>query len=124
MAGRCADMHAVPTARSGWPHRERLGLSTRVCLVAGVLCALGVISAAVLHTGEHAHHRLPALAAVVAVADTHGAQLRGDQPAVQSARVMLTDPSRPAATIVSAVAAPGLAAVETVRTRGPPGTAA
>jgi hypothetical protein len=56
--------------------------------------------------------------------DSHGAQLRGDHAAVQTVRVRLADSPRPAATMAASVAAPTRSAVDTVRTRGPPGTAA
>ena len=120
MTGRSAHMDAAQGALD----RRGLPRSTRVaCVLAGLLCAVGVLSAAALHANGTALHRVPHLATSSTIADGHGAGLRSEQHAVAAS----VDPlrhhvrfGRAASTHASSVAT---VAVDSVRTRGPPALA-
>jgi hypothetical protein len=116
MTGRCTDMDAARGPLRGL----RLLRSPRLlCVVAGLLCTVGVVSGAVLRASDAAHHRHP-VAAAAASTTGHLTSLRDDLPlvvtsaAAPSHQPMLFDAWTAAATGTDA------AAIDSVRTRGPP----
>lgn len=111
MTSRWADMDARSAQR--WSPRL-------LCAVAGLLCAVGVLSGGVLHASQGAHHPAHAVAAVVTLTDGHGTVLRSDHHGVATtasatirARLQTDVATTPSAGI-SAVT------IDSVRTRGPP----
>ncbi|MGH8860552.1 MAG: hypothetical protein ACRDVG_04840 [Jatrophihabitantaceae bacterium] len=119
MAGRSPDMDAMPTAvavRRELPYRG-------ICVVAGLLCVLGVLSGTLLRANGATHHHHPAVTAAASVADGHGVNARGDQHAVLVQPAAEHDAVGEIAFVRSPHALPDLRSVETVRTRGPPAAA-
>ena len=111
MTGRCPHMDNPRIAPRG---------TRRVAyLVAGLICALGVLSGAVLRSSEVAHHHAPAVATVVQVAVGHAANVRDQHPiaAVPAAFAQSRHRIGFGATYETSIAA---VAIDAIRTRGPP----
>ena len=114
MTGRWTTMDARSSQR--WSPRL-------LCVVAGLLCAVGVLSGGVVHAGSGAHHHAHAVTAVVTVAGGHGTTLRGDHPAVTTASVATINARLHTAAAAAPSAALRPVTIDSVRTRGPPVTA-
>jgi hypothetical protein len=105
--------------------RSSRRVSRRVaCLVAGLLCAVGVLSGAISHRGGVAHHRHPvvAMAFSAAASDSHGGSARGDLHAVAAGSTSTQTVRWIGVDTTAATGARGVS-IDTVRTRGPPGRA-
>lgn len=111
MTSRWTDMDARPSPR--WSPRL-------LCVVAGLLCAVGVLSGGVLPTSGSAHHHAHALAAVVTVADGHGTVLRGDHHGVTTTAATAAGAQVRTDVAVAPSAAVTPDTIDSVRTRGPP----
>jgi hypothetical protein len=111
MTSRWADMDARSSQR--WSPRL-------LCVVAGLLCAVGVLSGGVLHISGGAHHHAHAVAAVVTLTDSHSTVLRGDHQSIATtaATATRTRVRTDLATTPSATFSP--VTIDSVRTRGPP----
>ena len=110
MTGRCSHMEVPRTARRG---PQRLGR-----VLAGLLCVLGVLAAAGPHPAQTGHHRMPALAAATAAGDTH--TTRTDLQLIQAQPGSLAHRPGWSRSVATPDRAAQVAAIRSVRTRGPP----
>jgi hypothetical protein len=109
-------MHAARAPRRG----PLAGRTPRlICVAAGLLCTLGILTGAAVRSSEVAHHRHHALAAatVVVVGPT---TLREDHHAVASTPPPLTSDSTRVAVETGTATSVHTAELDSVRTRGPP----
>jgi hypothetical protein len=105
-------------------HGTRLRWSPRLlCVVAGLLCTVGVLSGAMLRASEVGHHRAYAATAVVTVADGHGTALRGDHHVVAAAVATVTHAPLRAGAAATPALSVNVVTIDSVRTRGPPALA-
>lgn len=104
------------TAR-GEPRRDwhRVG-----CLLAAVLCALGVFSGAVLRTSDTGQHRSPAAAIATSIADGHGSSARVDHHLIATAAVSIVSALRSKRAVPTPFTSAPDATIDVIRTRGPP----
>lgn len=101
-------------------HGERLRWSPRtLCIIAGLLCTVGVLSGTMLRSAEAHHHRVFGVAAVVTVADTHGA-LRADQHVVATAPASVAQSRVRLGLVAAEATSVDVVTIDSVRTRGPP----
>jgi hypothetical protein len=120
MASRCPDMDAARAQL----HGSRLRWSPRVlCVVAGLLCTVGVLSGAMLRASGVAHHHSVTAAAVVTVTDGHGTVLRGDHHVVAAASTTTSPALYRMGAAAAAPTSVDVVTIDSVRTRGPPALA-
>lgn len=116
MTGRSSGM----TQTRGGAGAVRLTRSPRtLCLVAALLCALGVLTGAVVHTAHGAHHRGPSAVALTGVPDGHGTGHSGSQHAIAEVVAVRTSTTISTAAAVDRPASTSVG-VDAARTRGPP----
>jgi hypothetical protein len=120
MTGRSAHMDAAQVALG----QRGLRPATRLaCVLAGLLCAVGVLSGATLHASGITHHRAAHIAAISTLADGHGTGVRTEQHAVATFADPVRQGLRFGLATSSRATSVAVAPVDSVRTRGPPALA-
>jgi hypothetical protein len=94
-----------------------------VCVLAGLLCAVGVLSGATLHPSGISHHRAPHIAAISTLADGHGTAVRTEQHAVATSADPVRQDLRFGRATSTRATSVAVVPVDSVRTRGPPALA-
>jgi hypothetical protein len=113
-------MDAARTRGSG----SRAHWSPRaLCVIAGLLCAVGVLSGGVLRASEVAHHPNYAAAAVVTLADGHGTAVRADHHVVTAPAATVTYSQLRTGAAQAPTTSVNVVTIDSVRTRGPPALA-
>jgi hypothetical protein len=93
------------------------------CVLAGLLCAVGVLSGATLHASGITHHRAAHIAAISTLTDGHGTVVRTEQHAVATSVDPVRQDLRFARATSTRATSVAVVPVDSVRTRGPPALA-